>query len=241
MEYFFLGQSMVQYKELYYIFLYIDVSDYNYMGQVYITIYGDENMGKDVMKLIETVVLAGGSSRRFRKNKLAFEYRGKPLICETIMPFYDISDHITIVTGQYPLPDLSEWFDVTKISIVHNPNHEDGMFTSVLKGVERIKGDCFLIPGDMPLVNRSTLQIVLEANGLIRVPVYQNRRGHPIFIAQKLISKLQQESPSSNLKEFRDRHDVTYLEVDDPGILQDIDTIEDAKQFLSEREYKHED
>ena len=136
-----------------------------------------------------------------------------------------------IVTGQYDLPDLNKWFDMTRLHIVHNPDHLDGMFTSVQRGAKEVSTDCFLIPGDMPLVSKATLQIMLQADGDVRVPVYQGRRGHPIYMSKAIIELLKQEPSNPNLKMFRDRHNVNYINVDDPGVLQDIDTIEDYERL----------
>ena len=97
------------------------------------------------------------------------------------------------------------------------------MFTSVQEGIKHVTSDCFLIPGDYPLVNRKTYEQLAQSNGLIRVPVYQNRRGHPIYISKELFEPLLHEPQDSNLKQFRDRYQVTYIEVDDPHILFDID------------------
>jgi molybdenum cofactor cytidylyltransferase len=110
------------------------------------------------------------------------------------------------------------------------------MFTSVQKGVEQVRNNFFLIPGDYPLVKGETLETLLDHRGPIRVPVYQNRRGHPIYIAKELIPALLEEPPDSNLKAFRDRYDVTYIPVPDRGVVLDVDRIEDITLLQAERE-----
>lgn len=191
--------------------------------------------------MVDTIVLAGGSSRRFTRNKLSEPYQGKPLIYYTIKPFYAVSNRIIIVTGEYVLPDVSKEFDMDQMVVVYNEDHLDGMFTSVLCGARETSNDAFIIPGDMPLVKPETLQILLDASGDIRVPVYQNQRGHPIYLSQTILAKLVKEPPTSNLKLFRDRFPVTYVPVEDPGVLIDIDQIEDFHTHLLERTKTDED
>jgi molybdenum cofactor cytidylyltransferase len=53
------------------------------------------------------------------------------------------------------------------------------------------------------------------------------RKGHPLFIQKHLIKSLIDEPVTSNLKLFRNRHDLEIMETNDPNILTDIDTIED--------------
>ena len=185
--------------------------------------------------MIDTIILAGGMSRRFKKNKLAATYNGKPLICHTIQTFLQFSENVTLVTGHYNLDYLKEYINDPKIRIIHNRDYELGMFSSVKAGVKITGNDFFLIPGDYPLVKPETIKQLLEYDGVIKVPIYKGRKGHPIFISKVLIESLNDEPITSNLKAFRDRHDVNYIEVDDEGVLLDVDYFEDLKQLPIER------
>lgn len=184
--------------------------------------------------LVDTIILAGGMSKRFKKNKLATLYKGKPLIYYVIQSFLPYSDNVTLVTGHYNLVYLQDYITDERIRIVDNKNYKLGMFSSVKTGVSVTRNDFFLIPGDYPLVSQKTIEKLLSESGEIRVPIYKGRKGHPIFISQSLIKPLLNEPIESNLKVFRDRHDVNYISVDDEGILLDVDTLYDLQQ-LEER------
>lgn len=185
--------------------------------------------------MTDTIILAGGKSSRFIDNKLATMYQGKPLIYYVVKTFLEVSEKVIIVTGHYPMDYLSSYLSDSRIKIVHNNNYERGMFSSVQCGVASVDNDFFLIPGDYPLVKLDTLHQLLEGTKRIRVPVYNNRRGHPIFIAEELIGPLLQEPPDSNLKVFRDRYLVEYIPVEDKGIIIDVDNIDDFNQLPRER------
>lgn len=185
--------------------------------------------------MLDTIILAGGMSKRFKSNKLATLYKGKPLIFYTIQTFLEISENVTLVTGHYDLEYLKEYIDDPKIRIIQNNDYQLGMFSSVKAGVGVTKNDFFLIPGDYPLVKPETLVKLLSQNGQIKVPIYKSRKGHPIFISNELIIPLMNEPINSNLKAFRDRYKVNYIDVDDEGVLLDVDYFEDFKQLPKER------
>ena len=186
--------------------------------------------------MVDTIILAGGMSKRFKKNKLKTLYKGYPLIYHVIQTFLEFSENVTLVTGHYDLEFLKEFITDERIRIIHNPDYKIGMFSSVKTGVSVTKNDFFLIPGDYPLVKAKTIQKIIDETGVIRVPIYKGRKGHPIFISKELISPLLDEPITSNLKAFRDRHDVNYIETNDEGILLDVDTLEDLKQLTERNE-----
>ena len=122
----------------------------------------------------------------------------------TIWVYYFFRDpeRISINDENY-LKILPENFE---ISIVHNFDYENGMFSSVQKGVENLDGDCFIIPGDYPLINKDTYYETLRQKGEIRVPVYKGKKGHPIFLEKAVVKKLKLEPTESNLKAFRNKY-----------------------------------
>ena len=181
--------------------------------------------------MVETIILAGGKSSRFKTNKMESLISGKPVLQKTIESFLNHTNKIVIITGHYNVDYIKEFIKENEIEVVHNELHEQGMFSSVQKGVSRVNGDFLLTPGDYPNINQETINTLINSEGVIRVPTFRGRKGHPIFIDKSLIKELLNEPKESNLKVFRDRHQVTYIEVDDEGILQDIDYQEDLKKL----------
>lgn len=184
--------------------------------------------------MVDIVILAGGKSSRFKSNKMETLYQGVPILQKTIESFINLANSITIVTGFYNVDYLKDFTESHNIKVVHNHLHELGMFSSVLKGVEGIENDFLLTPGDYPNITSETVRTLLDGTGDIRVPTYLGRKGHPIFISKNLLDELKHEDIHSNLKVFRDKHSVNYIDVMDKGIIQDVDYIEDL-QNLEER------
>lgn len=182
--------------------------------------------------MVTCIILAGGKSTRFGENKLLHDYFGTPLIKHTINTVPSFIDKIVIVTGKYH-EELSQ---VLKgYSLIENKDYEKGMFSSVLAGVKEVEGDFFVLPADSPFVKEDTYKKLMNANGLICVPKYHGKHGHPIFFDASLKEKLLKEDVSSSLKAFRDKTGYVEVEVDDENILNDVDYYYDYLKLVEKR------
>lgn len=177
--------------------------------------------------MIDGIILAGGYSSRIKKNKMVLLYNELPIICNVIESMKDFCNKIVIVTGHYHDEIVQVVSKYEQVIVIRNINYDLGMFSSVITGVKEINNDFFLTPGDYPLIQKETFRSLLNASGEIRVPIFNNRKGHPILIKKELIDPLLNEPVDSNLKVFRDRYTVNYIETTDEGVLIDVDTMED--------------
>jgi molybdenum cofactor cytidylyltransferase len=86
---------------------------------------------------------------------------------------------------------------------------------------------------DHPAARPATLDALLAGGGnwLVRVPRYGEKRGHPIWFARDLIAEFLALPPDGAAREVVRRHvnDTRFLDLDDPGIVADIDTREDYR------------
>jgi molybdenum cofactor cytidylyltransferase len=92
-----------------------------------------------------------------------------------------------------------------------------------------------VLPADMPLVLPATIQAV--ARQLDTHPVvyaqHHGRRGHPVGFAAELYSELATLSGDEGARRLVARYPALGLEVDDPGVLIDIDTEADLENLRS--------
>jgi len=181
------------------------------------------------------IILAGGYSSRAKSNKMVLKYKSIEIIKHAIIAMQDYCSEIIVVTGHYHEDTLNVVKEFPKVRVVRNNNYSQGMFSSVKVGVKEINDDFFLTPGDYPLIQKSTYEKVLNATGVIRVPTFNKRRGHPLFISKELINNLLSENDDSNLKLFRNKYEITNVETNDEGILKDIDTVNDYLKLKTER------
>ena len=110
-----------------------------------------------------------------------------------------------------------------------------GMGYSIATGVSaRPDASGWLVlPADMPLVQPSTLQAV--AKELEHHPVayaqYRGRRGHPVGFAAELYSELAMLTGDEGARRLVARYPALGVEVDDPGVLLDVDTEADLERL----------
>ena len=126
--------------------------------------------------------------------------------------------------------------------VVHNPGFEQGMFSSVLAGVESLPElveAFFLLPADMPLIRQETVQLLVEefdrTRPSILYPKFLGDRGHPPIISRSLIPEILAHDGEGGLRSVLERHDAEALdlEVADSGTLLDLDHPDDYELALS--------
>lgn len=184
----------------------------------------------------EGIILAGGYSSRANSNKMLLPYLGKPLICHTIDHMAPYVSKIFLVTGYYH-KELTEALEsYPKVEIVYNENFDQGMFSSVQKGVSKTSEDFYLMPGDCPLVTSKTYEIFKESPPYFALPSFEGKFGHPLFVSKTMKDIILKEPVTSNLKEVRNRYPIMILSTSEPTIVFDVDTIQDYNQLMKEGE-----
>lgn len=111
----------------------------------------------------------------------------------------------------------------------------DGMGDSIAAGVRatRDAGGWLILPGDLPLVRAESLRCVVAAlaSHAVVLPMYRGVQGHPVGFgpdcrdALLLLSGPQGAALVARTHKAAGR--ALELELDDPGIVTDIDTLAD--------------
>lgn len=209
------------------------------------------------MRGIQALVLSAGLSTRFPGNKLLFPVGGVPLIVRTIsnLVVHDRIEKIIIVTGfmrEEIEAVIRRYFEPAlrthKITFVYNPLYkEGGMSSSIRKGLEIADklSDILVMPGDVGCISSETIKVVLDKHAsslsLITVACYKGRHGHPIIFKSTLRSELESiDEETYGLKKVVKNHvnEVNCVETNDPGVVLDIDTIDDLRkceELISEK------
>jgi molybdenum cofactor cytidylyltransferase len=102
-------------------------------------------------------------------------------------------------------------------------------------------GGWLVLPGDLPLVRPTSLQAVARAlqRASVVLPFHQGVRGHPVAFAAEHGAALQSLSGAEGAAAIVQQARALRLELDDPGIVTDIDTVEDlarAQRQLAARD-----
>lgn len=172
-------------------------------------------------------------------NKLLAVLDGKPVVARTIRAAMKSAVGNTIVVTGHEPEAVAEAAETLGATSVHHAKFEAGMASTIAAGVRASsKADGYLIlPGDMPLVQTETLQAVASrfARGRIVVPTFQGHRGHPVLFASDFHQDLLALTGDHGARPVIEQHAaaVIEVEVDDPGILSDVDTPEDLHRLES--------
>ena len=106
-----------------------------------------------------------------------------------------------------------------------------GMGDSIAAGVAARADSAgwLVLPGDMPRVRPTTLQQVAQAlqTHAVAYAQHRGRRGHPVGFAAELFSELVALTGDEGARRLVARYPAQAVEVDDPGVLIDIDTVQD--------------
>lgn len=191
-------------------------------------------MDDEGFMVIEGVVFAAGLSQRAGTYKMTLKIGETTVIEKCIEGMYDLCSRI-IVVGGYKAWNLVRVLDIyPKVEIVLNRDYADGMFSSVKVGFRHVRGECFFfIPGDYPMISRKVYEKMVNVDGDLVIPVYNGEKGHPVLLKGYLASELLEDTTCTNLRELISKQGFVSVEVQEPGVLMDIDTIDDYRRIAS--------
>tara|TARA_B100000959_G_scaffold146532_1_gene153846 strand:+ start:1010 stop:1597 length:588 start_codon:yes stop_codon:yes gene_type:complete len=186
--------------------------------------------------MISSILLAAGQSKRMSgENKLIKSVKGIPLIkCALNNILKSHVNEIIIVLG-YQNETIEKLIDKTsRIKFVFNSNFESGMASSIIKGIKKLskKTDSFFISlGDMPSINYDTYNQLIKCNKNKKaiVPMFKGQQGNPVLFPKSFEEKLLSIQGDSGAKKILEinKKEVLYLEINDPGIIRDLDVPND--------------
>jgi molybdenum cofactor cytidylyltransferase len=183
------------------------------------------------------IVLAAGRGSRFQAadHKLAQRFGDSSVLATTLANALASRLHVVVVTTSM-FADVAcssvAARDVVVLPEVGAPGSGSlGMGVSIAAGVSACPNarGWLVLPGDMPLVRASTLVAVAQALDHHPVAFAQHlgRRGHPVGFAAELYSELTALSGDEGARRLVARYPAFAVELDDPGVLVDIDTQDD--------------
>lgn len=177
------------------------------------------------------ILLAAGQSVRFGNNKLLQSLNdGTPLITQAVRNMHPAVDRLVVVVPAEHAT-LAAVLEKETVELIINPAASEGMGSSLACGIAaslEVNGWIIAL-ADMPWIQPTTIsQIAMalrEGRSLV-APCYQNQRGHPVAFhhcfGTELVKLHDDHGARSVLEQYSTQ--LHLIDVDDPGILLDVDT-----------------
>ena len=189
--------------------------------------------------MICCILLSAGFSRRFGSPKALAPLPSGKVIEHIIATLLASSvDVICVVLGADADKIKPFILNHKKVYIVYNKDYKFGQTSSFQSGLRHCPPSCrgvFLCPVDYPFIKKETFdQMTAYFNThhpLLLLPVYNEKRGHPPLFNAELFPDFLALKAEMGCHEVvrKQSENVSLLPVDDPGILQTFNTLEEFK------------
>jgi len=202
--------------------------------------------------MISAILLAAGESKRMGTPKQLIELDGEPMARKSLRtllaaPIGEIiivlGNSHTIVSeklfGNISMVETTPYGTAAVRSVVNEQSRE-GMGSSIKMGIHALSPSseaAVIALADQPFIRPDTVTALIRAftaSGKgIALPRHGERRGHPVIFGAKYYQNLCTLPPDRGANTIlRDNSpDILILDVDDEGILIDIDTPEDLARY----------
>ena len=178
--------------------------------------------------MIQGLLLAAGRSRRFGTDKRWATVSGRPMALHSALQCRAaLAQVLVVLRGEDA--ELAALLLQAGMAFTHCPESARGMGHSLAHGVRHTAQAAGWVIGlaDMPLLRPASIAAVAQAvaAGRIVVPQHLGQRGHPVGFDRAFgpdLMALQGDSGARGVLKAHP-HAVQALELDDPGVLLDVD------------------
>ncbi|HYM12088.1 MAG TPA: nucleotidyltransferase family protein [Bryobacterales bacterium] len=190
------------------------------------------------------IILAAGESSRMGADKALLSYGGSTFLEHLIGLFLPRVEPVVVVLGHHADEIRAAVGPRPGLEIIVNTQYQAGQLSSLQAGLRALPAAApaaLLTLVDHPAVAAATLDAMLErftaAASALLIPRYRARRGHPVLLGRALLEEILALPVSASAKQVIHAHlgEAVFLDVDDPGVAQDIDTPADYGSLVERR------
>lgn len=180
---------------------------------------------------VDGLILAAGASRRMGSPKPLLPFQGQTFLDTLIEKLSRHCRSVTVVLGHQAAGIRSALARADEVTFVENSNYQEGQLSSVQAGLHGLLNAAphaehiLLTLADHPAVADATLSDLVSLPALLAIPRYQGRHGHPIFFGRPIADELLALPAGASARHVIHAHreQTRFVDVEDPGILLDID------------------
>ena len=191
------------------------------------------NRVQSVSTLPAAILLAAGSSQRFGAHKLSHLIDSVPMALKSAITLQSALG--AILVGMRPKDALAPTLSGHGLNVILCDRAVEGMggtLAQVVAAVPAGASGYIIALADMPFVHVDSIRAVaaaLQGGAKLAAPTYRGQRGHPVGLGASYRDELLALKGDAGARDIikRDAALMQLIEVDDPGVLRDIDTPDD--------------
>jgi molybdenum cofactor cytidylyltransferase len=191
---------------------------------------------------IAAIILAAGKSARMGQAKQLLRLGDTTVLGQTLANVRRAAlDEIILVLGA-SAEAIRRQLLAEDLKVVVNAHYEQGMAASLRAGLEAVSPQTtavLSVLADQPLIRPATLTQLADhyrrTNPQILIPTYRGTRGNPVLLDRSLFAEAMALEGDVGCRALFAQHPETIekLEVEDEGILLDIDNQDDYQRLTS--------
>ncbi len=175
---------------------------------------------------VDCIIPAAGLSSRMGEWKLTLPFNNSTIVEESIKNALAVCSRVILVVG-YRSDELIERIKTyPNVEVVINPDYEQGMYSSIRKGVELVRSDYFFVThADMPCISRDVFELLWNnrAEGSV-FPGSESHSGHPVLISSSLKAVIESATQQPSMKSVLKQFPMSFLGLSHSNIHLDVDT-----------------
>lgn len=189
--------------------------------------------------MIHGILLAAGESRRMGYPKPLLKFGDETFIAHLAAAMLTAVPRLTVVIGAHADRVRPAIPNDPRINVVVNPHWNRGQLSSIKAAIRALPPDAsaaMIHLVDHPTVKGETFSAVADcyrkSGGGIIIARHDGRRGHPAIFDRSVFTELLDapENEGARVVVNADPGRIVYVDVDDAGILLDLDAPADLER-----------
>jgi len=189
---------------------------------------------------IAGLILSAGESSRMGSDKALLEYEGCPFLERLISIFLRHVSPVIVVLGHHAAAIQMAIPRRPNLDFAINSNYRAGQLSSFQAGIRALPANydaALLTLVDHPSVRDATIAAMIErftcSKSPLVIPRFQGRRGHPVLLSRAILDEILSLPQTASAKQVIHGHmeAALQLDMDDPGVLRDVDTPADYESL----------